>query len=119
MPIHPPGFPANYLIKLQQETISNINYNSNDTSMVCTTIHPTDTTDVWGSIQISIPTNYYHPAVHLQAQVMMHQISPQDADHINTDTAAITAYPRTEDSPALLIWQLSCPNNKIPKAAGT
>ena len=35
------------------------------------------------------------------------------------DTAAITAYPRTEDSPALLIWQLSCPNNKIPKAAGT
>ena len=86
--------------------------------MVHKTIHPTDNTDIWDTLHVSIPTNYQHPAVHLQAQIMMQQISVQDAEHINTDTAAITAYPRADDSPALLIWQLPCPNTKIPKAAG-
>ena len=86
--------------------------------MVLKTNHPTDNTDVWGTLNVSIPDNYQHPAVHLQAQTMMQQISIQDAEHITTDTPAVTAYPRTDNSPALLIWQLPCPNAKIPKAVG-
>ena len=91
---------------------------SNDNSMVYKPIFPTDSTDMWGKLTIALPATYPHPAVHLQAQTMMQQISIQDADYINTDTPAVTAYSRTDNFPAILIWQLSDPNDKIPKAIG-
>ena len=86
--------------------------------MVHKPVSPTDSTDVWGKLTVVLPATYPHPAVHLQAQTMMQQISIQDADYINTATPAVTAYPRTDNSPAILIWQLPDPNDKIPKAAG-
>ena len=48
----------------------------------------------------------------------MQQITIQDADIINTGTPAVTAYPSTDKSSALLIWQPPCLDDKIPKAVG-
>ena len=109
MPSHPPGFPANYLTNSQQTIIPNTYYNSNDAPMVHKTIHPTDNTDIWGTLHVSIPTNYQHPAVHLQAQIMMQQIPIQDAEHINTDTTAITAYPRNIRFPCATYLAIALP----------
>ena len=84
--------------------------------MVLKSIHPTDSTDVWGTLTVGIPANYQHPAVHLQAQTTMQKISIQDAENLITNTPADTAYPRPDNSPALLIWQLPGLNGKVLKA---
>jgi hypothetical protein len=86
--------------------------------MVYKSIFPTDSIDVRGKLTIALPANYPQSAVHLQAQTMMQQVSIQDADYINTAIPAITAYPSTDNSPTILIWNLPDPNDKIPKVAG-
>jgi hypothetical protein len=106
------GFIARKSTNLSQESTPTITtYNLNDTPMVHKLISR-------GNLTVVIPANYHHSAVHLQAQTTMQQISIQDADIINTDTPAVTSYPRTDNSPALIIWQLPGSDDKIPKAVG-